>query len=131
TATAVDEAFALGRIYQARGQREAAVKQYEQAVTTALTDPPRLARALGHLEEACEDPRALRAFCDRLRSEHPGVAGFPFSQWLLEPAAARSGSQLLFHDEFLGALSSDWVWHDPFEDCSFTVRNGLRIAAAN
>ena len=34
-------------------------------------------------------------------------------------------------DEFTISLSSDWVWHDPFADCSLTVQNGVEIRAAN
>ena len=33
--------------------------------------------------------------------------------------------------EFVESLRPDWAWQDPFDDCSFTVQNGLEIHAAN
>jgi regulation of enolase protein 1 (concanavalin A-like superfamily) len=37
----------------------------------------------------------------------------------------------LVDDEFLDTLSDDWVWNDPFDDCSFAAHDGLEIRAAN
>jgi regulation of enolase protein 1 (concanavalin A-like superfamily) len=39
--------------------------------------------------------------------------------------------RLVADDPLTALLSSDWVWHDPFGDCSSVARNGLEIRAAN
>jgi regulation of enolase protein 1 (concanavalin A-like superfamily) len=50
----------------------------------------------------------------------------------LEPGTVRAVRESpLQLDEFVVPLSSDWVWQDPFGDCTFTVQNGLEIHAAN
>jgi hypothetical protein len=50
----------------------------------------------------------------------------------LEPADVGAFRESpLHHDEFVTPLSPDWEWQDSFGDCSFTVRNGLEIHAAN
>jgi hypothetical protein len=93
---------------------------------------PFVASVVSGLEEAHEDSEAFRAFCRRFREEHPEAGDSPFTQWFLEPGTVRAvrGPPLQL-DEFVVPLSSDWVWQDPFGDCTFTVHNGLEIHAAN
>ena len=31
----------------------------------------------------------------------------------------------------MAGLAAEWIWHDPFEDCSYEVQNGLAVYAAN
>jgi regulation of enolase protein 1 (concanavalin A-like superfamily) len=95
---------------------------------------PQVANVLSELEQACEDPKAFRDFCDRC---HVQAGDGPFVQWYLEPAevgAMRSGvphPQAPLREEFSETLPSAWTWQDPFADCSYTVRNGLEIQATD
>jgi hypothetical protein len=88
-------------------------------------------QALSGLEEASEDTTAFRAFCHRSQDEHPEVGGASLAQWYLEPTEPHAFSQHRLQEGFTAPLSSDWVWHDPFADCSCTVQNELEIRAAN
>ena len=137
--------YALGRAYLAQGDREEAIKQFQETLALARLGTywgRRFAFAdalLSGLEEAHNDPAAFRAFCRRFREEHPKVGELPFIQWFLEPTELSDFPPPLGpprrnrgeNDEFVEPLSSDWVWQDPFDDCSFTVQNGLEIHAAN
>jgi adenylate cyclase len=120
----------LGRVYLAYGERREASKQFQKALVLEKTNVGAFAAALSGLEEAHEDPATFRAFCGRFREEHPEVVDTPFTQWFLEPGEPIGFSQQRVHDEFVAALSSDWVWQDLFDDCSFTVQNGLELHAA-
>ncbi len=141
--------YALGRVYLAQGDREEAIKQFQETVapaTVALASlvPLReiifaFAGALSGLEEAYGDAAVFHTFCRRFREKHYEVTDSPFVQWFLEPTEPldfppplgpprRNGGE---NDEFDESLSSDWVWQDPFDDCSFTVQSGLEIHAAN
>jgi tetratricopeptide (TPR) repeat protein len=139
---------ALGRAHLAQGDRVEALNRFREALAlagpeglrgyrlqhhwTASTLNPLIASAASGLEEAQEDPAAFRAFCRRFREEHPKVGDSPFTQWFLEPTDVSAlGQTVLHHDEFAALLLSDWDWQDIFDDCSFTVRNGLEIHAAN
>ncbi len=124
-------AYAAGRASLARGRRPEARKQLQEAACLDKPDPLHLVDLLSGLEEAYDDPDAFRAFCQRFRADHPEACDSPFVQWYLEPAEPHVLFQQRLHDAFTAPLSSDWVWHDPFGDCSFTVRNGLEIRAAN
>lgn len=78
------------------------------------------------LEETWEDPEAFRTFCRDFRAAHPEAGKSPLLQWHLEPA--QPAPALSRVECCLG----EWVWHDPFGDCSFTMRQeGLEIRAAN
>jgi class 3 adenylate cyclase/DNA-binding SARP family transcriptional activator len=121
----------LGRVYLACGKRDEASRQFQKALVPERANIGAFAAALSGLEEAHDHPEKFRAFCDRFREEHPEVANLPFAQWFLEPGEPIGFSQQRVHDEFLAALSADWVWQDPFGDCSFTAQNGLEVHAAN
>jgi hypothetical protein len=129
------EAHALGRAYLAQGDRGAAIKQIQDFLAQAAPEksrqyPLEFASALSGLEEAYEDPEAFRAFCLRLHQEHSHSNGAPFVQWFLEATRPLGLSSLVF-DGFAEPRWSDWVWHDPFGDCSYKVQDGLQINAAN
>jgi hypothetical protein len=92
------------------------------------------------LEKAYADPEAFRTFCRSFRETHPQVSDLPTIQWFLELAdVAVVRDPPLLHDPFAEstspdcALSSDWDWHDLYDDCSFRVvaGSGLEIHAAN
>jgi hypothetical protein len=138
--------YALGRAHQAQGDRAEALKWFQEAIALLGAEvfpayplaPPAV---LNGLEEAHEEPEAFRVFCRRLREEYPQVSEFPLARWFLEPAEPRQGLRLLVPDLGLdkddaenlesGTPHADWVWQDPFGDCSFTVQNGLEVHAAN
>jgi hypothetical protein len=128
--------YLLAQAYLAQEDRGQALNRFQEAL--ALAGPEELRGYLRYdsrlgtlsgLEEAYEDPEPFQAFCDRYRSE---AGDGPFVQWYLEPADVGTVREPpLHHDEFAAFLSPDWVWHDLFDDCSFTVQNGLEIHAAN
>jgi tetratricopeptide (TPR) repeat protein len=147
---------ALGRAYLAQGNRKAALKHFKQAIKLAGPEDLRESAmkplvvaqrdrpyapdlALSGLEEAYEDPEAFHAFCRRFHEEHPEIEELPFVQWFLELAepSAVGADPPLCDEDFAsisapaGALSSDWVWEDPFDDCSYTAQDGLEVHAAN
>jgi adenylate cyclase len=125
------------RVYLARGERQQALSHLQEALGIQY---PHVrdggaanvcALILGGLEEAYEDPEAYRAFCQRFREEHADVDSSPFVQWYLEPTEPSSEFPHQTRDEFTPPLPSKWIWHDPFDDCSLTLENGLEIQAAN
>jgi len=116
-----------GRVYWVQGKREEALRQFQEAI--ALAGPS--ADALSGLEEAYDAPQAFRAFCQKFREEHPDAGDSPLVQWYLEPTKPHDFPQNPLSEAFAESFSPDWGWHDPFNDCSFTVGNGLEIRAAN
>ncbi|MBI1926343.1 tetratricopeptide repeat protein [Candidatus Poribacteria bacterium] len=129
----------LGWVYLSQGNRHEAARYFQENVGFVIDYykgrlkevSDLFGRSLSGLEPASEDPEEFRAFCRRLREAHPEVGDLPFVQWYLEPAETQEFTQNPVHDAFAEKLSSDWVWHDEFNDCSFTVGNGLEIHAAN
>jgi tetratricopeptide (TPR) repeat protein/regulation of enolase protein 1 (concanavalin A-like superfamily) len=107
----------LGRAYLAQGEREAAVKALQEALTLARRVPSGLAAVLSGLEEAYGGAGELETLWARSRAERPEFGGEP--PFLCE--------------DFAASLSPEWVWHDPFGDCSMTMRSPgrLEIEAAN
>ena len=89
-----------------------------------------LSHALSGLETTCDDATAFRAYCRRLRMEYP-EAGAAIAHWFLEPAEVLDLARCPVREEFTAPLSPAWVWHDPLGDCTFTLRHGLEIEAAN
>lgn len=133
----------LGRLCLEKGKRAEARKWFLEALALASVacslsfNPPYSwayalsLLALNSLEEAYDDPRAFRGFCDRYREEHPGVSDAGFANWYLVPTKPDDLSRSLLHEDFGASLSTDWVWHDPFGDGSFAVQDGLVMHAAN
>jgi predicted ATPase/DNA-binding SARP family transcriptional activator len=135
--------YFLGQAYLAQGNCEQAVENLQKAVDLmglgAMREHPlEFAVALSGLEKAFQDIEAFHAFCRRFREEYPETGGLPFVQWYLEPAMVRAIHPLTaicgkppLRDDFSTGLASDWTWHDPLDDCSFEVQDGLEIRAAN
>jgi hypothetical protein len=134
----------LGQAHLARKDRGEALGRFQEALT--LTGPeelrgypsppyqaefdvnPLVASVLSGLEEAYEDPKPFRAFCDRCRAQ---AGDGPFVQWVLEPADVGAVREPPLREEFVETLSPDWIWQDPLDGCSFMVENGLEIHAAS
>jgi DNA-binding SARP family transcriptional activator/predicted ATPase len=142
---------ALGRAYLAQGKRKDALRQFQEAVaiTKPSSSPPPdsiwwrqiFANALAGLEEAYQDREAFRAFCRQFIEENPKVVDSVFASWYLEPTPparyfglpildSESGEDDLENlESVLG--NEKWVWVDPFDDCSFSLHDGLQIHAAS
>jgi hypothetical protein len=137
--TRADILLTLGRAYLAQGRREDAVRQFEEALTTAAPAETN-ANALGHvrvwpnalsgIEEATGSAERVRHLVERLRHAHPGATALPLVP-CLAPAVVGPGLPQHLHEAFTTPLAPDWTWHDPFGDCSFAPHKGLQIAAAN
>jgi len=132
----VGTTYALGRAYLAQGDRAKALRQFKTLVLVGpeilRSNPYGFAYLLNGLEQAYKSPKGFHTFSHRFREDHPEVGDSPFVQWFLEPTDAGTVHEPpLFHEEFAESLSDDWVWEDPFGDCSFSVQNGLEIHAAN
>ncbi|MFQ5796066.1 MAG: BTAD domain-containing putative transcriptional regulator, partial [Candidatus Bipolaricaulia bacterium] len=123
--------MSLGRTYLAQKKRREALMKCQEVFALVTLESSAFPYALTRLEEAYDNPKTFRIFCQRFREGHPEADGSPFVQWYLEPTEAIDFPQNLIHDEFADSLSSDWAWQDSFDDSSFTVNDGLEIHAAN
>jgi tetratricopeptide (TPR) repeat protein len=121
----------LGQAYWAAGERQKGLSQFQEALALLKTHPVALAITSSGPEEAYDDPAAFRAFCHRFREEHPEVNESPFVQWYLEPAECGLQNAERGLEEYFESPPSDWAWRDEFNDCSYTVGDGLEIRAAN
>jgi tetratricopeptide (TPR) repeat protein len=142
----------LGRGFLAQGDRREALQHFQEAVSLMKTgsslSPDNMpawgqvfANALGGLEEAYEDPEALRAFCDQCQKELAAGAKPVSASWYLDPAESPEDFGSPISDFGFGAEDSEnlesriqigeWGWEDPFGDGSFRVENGLELHAAN
>ena len=143
----------LGQAHFAQGDVEAAADCFRDALALASqselggtihwpiyswVENPLVADALSGLEEICQDGESFRALCRRFRSQ---AADGPFVQWTLEPAepqqscVARIACSGWDTDRAHGLESAiqigKWRWHDPFKDCTYAMRDGFEIRAAN
>jgi predicted ATPase len=129
----IDALWRLGWSELARGKRRDAARQFQEALARFASSTPEawigLPHLLSGLEEACENPVELRAYCHRLREEHPNLTASALAHWFLEPSEPWTDGGLRADD--CGFADGAWMWHDPFGDCAFTVRDGLEIRAAN
>jgi class 3 adenylate cyclase/tetratricopeptide (TPR) repeat protein len=132
------EAYALGRAHLAQGNRGQAIERFQEIMALAGSETLskytfEFASALSGLEEACGDPGAFRVFCRRFQAGYPETQDSPLVQWYLEPVDVGASHQrpTPLQDGFVAGLTPDWTWADPFDDCSYTVRDGLEMHAAN
>jgi len=88
-------------------------------------------RALSGLEEGLNDSEAFRSFCQSFQRQHPESSDSPFRWWYLLPAEVKKSLRKAVDEKFIGPLSAEWSWEDPFSDCSCQLRRGLKIQAAN
>lgn len=127
--------YSIGHVRLSQGEPAEALKKFKVIARAGskilMQYPYDFASILSGLDEAYQDPEEFRAFCRRFREEHPEAGDSPFIQWFLEPSDVEAVGKLLYDDEFADSLSSDWVWRDPFGDCSLRVQEGLEIHAAN
>jgi tetratricopeptide (TPR) repeat protein len=127
----------LGRMYAAKGNAGRARRRFEEALAIVsedklATDSCLLASILSGLEDVYEDPEAFGAFCRCFKEELGGFYDLAFGRWHLGSIDESVQFRVpLQHYPFAESLASDWVWEDPMGDCSFDVRNGLAIYAAN
>jgi predicted ATPase/class 3 adenylate cyclase/regulation of enolase protein 1 (concanavalin A-like superfamily) len=83
------------------------------------------------LEKTSEDPAAFRTYCQQFQMKHPEAKKSSLVQWWLEPTTVAEYLDATSQDD-LTTLASAGTWHDPFEDCAYTVDNhGVEIRAAN
>jgi regulation of enolase protein 1 (concanavalin A-like superfamily) len=148
TGNSWDEFFAtylLGRAYQASGNRAAALEQFQTCLALrgaqAFTETGTLGMdlcTLNGIEDVSDDAQWFRTYCRRFLEAHPKINETPFVQWYLEPVdvdtlrypSPQEGSAL-FQDGDHDSLPPGWAWHDTFDDCSFTIGNGVVIHATN
>jgi predicted ATPase/class 3 adenylate cyclase/regulation of enolase protein 1 (concanavalin A-like superfamily) len=128
------EAFCLSlstQAYLAEKKREEAIGQAQSAVAAATMSgySATLALALSGLEEAFADPQVFRHYCHRFRQDHPEILSSPLCQWHLESVNVEMRPYEEAQNLFPQSL--DWMWVDPFGDCSHTAEDGLEIRAAN
>ncbi len=129
-------ALRLGRLHLATRRKEEAKLQFEQALALIKSDSSGspadlLVATLSSLDEVLNDPEAFRVFCRRLREDRPEIGDSEFINWYLEHAIQGDFPQRVAKDDFLGPLPSEWIWQDPFGDCSLRVQDRLEIYAAN
>jgi class 3 adenylate cyclase/tetratricopeptide (TPR) repeat protein len=121
----------LGHMHLALGERQQALQQFQAAMARVGRLFP---AALSGLESAYEDPQAFRDFCRRFQAEHPSTDDARYArwvQWYLEPTEPFALAEHRIDERFVDPPSPAWTWQDPFSDCSYTLRNGLQIQAAN
>ena len=117
-----ERAFRLGRAYLAQEKRKEALDLFEEAMGLEPTDfstfvDTTFVDTLSSLEETHNNPEAFRSFCQGFREDHPESVESALLQWYLEPSEPRDFRQNRLSGAFAHSLSSDWTWHDPFEDC--------------
>jgi tetratricopeptide (TPR) repeat protein len=141
---AAGAAVALGRAFLAQGAYGAALRAFDEAIQGCIVvdqmpqtpSPlrcffgPTLPNALSGIEEASSSVEHVTAVVERLWQEFPAAQSLPQTP-CLHPAAAMPFPDQHVHEQFTGALSAAWCWHDPQGDCSFTAQDGLLIVAAN
>lgn len=148
----------LGRVALLQSNREAACQWLQQAIS--MINPTKLGNewryrlavfALSALEEGYDNTVAFHTFCQHLQEEHPDwpdvasrlSAGKQMVkrlvQWFLEPTQPNARFMLdeggwqttEIHQLSAKIQSGEWIWYDPFADCSFRLVDGLVIQAAN
>jgi hypothetical protein len=124
----------LGRTFLAKGERRLAVRWFTEAAGLARTRLFVLAAALAGIEEACDEPAEFREIHGGVRAGDAAKEAPALAAWFLEPAeVCREPWHAVppLQEGFSGALATEWTWHDPLQDCSFTVGDGLTLRAAN
>jgi len=137
--------YLLGRAYLALGNCAAALERFHTCLALrgaeSFRDPGVLwvdLITLSGIEAASDDAQWFQTYCRYFQEEHPEIDETPFVQWYLEPVdvgalrdLSPQGGAALFEDECRDSLPPGWTWYDTFDDCSFTIGNGVEIHAAN
>ena len=133
--------FMRARARLLQGDREAGQRELRSFVGLMragdLRDP--LAVVLDALEAAFAD-EDFRVLCRQLSDDLPEQrrpvgptvpSARELSQWHFAPAQPCEVGALVLHDDFSGPLTPEWIWADPFGDCTLELEDGLTIRAAN
>jgi hypothetical protein len=121
----------LGRAYLARGEKEAAQRQFEAAAALAETGAA-IAAALSGLEEVRGEAEELRASWPPVREEHGEVGKPALTCPFLQPTVPTSFDLRADEDPSVALMASPGTWRDPFGDGAWLrVPNGLQISAPN
>jgi len=84
------------------------------------------------LEGSFDDPGDFITYVEDFRSRHPDLNHAKFRKWYLTPGQVNGdGDNPISQESFLSKISDRWQWIDPFEDCSYSIDQGLTINAAN
>lgn len=125
----------LGRANLALGNKGEAIERFREATVKPSpelpTDPPWIVNAISGLEAAFDDTDVFQRYCREFHRDHPDLIPTTCDQWYLEPAEPKRFFHDRFTDDFISSLSPGWRWLDPFDDCFFSLGNGLRIQAPN
>ena len=126
----------LGRIYFTHGDRdkirESLISTLENDPKLVFRNPYQAANLLSKLQRSYPDPAGFQDFVSDFNQRHPDVNPSPFSQWYLVPAKLEPiSSPLIYQESFQDSLDDFWEWIDPYQDCFFSLDNGLTIYAAN
>ena len=129
--------YRLGRTYLAYKNYAKALQCFQESLkalakieSAILLQPAvRFFPLLSGLEEACADSSAFRALCQQIQIEDPRFKAF-LTQWYLESTDIKRMHEPFAQDEFK-ILEDDWTWYDPFDDCSYKMRDALTIYAVN
>jgi predicted ATPase/class 3 adenylate cyclase len=125
-----------GHLALRAGKRKVALARFQKAMphTQPELHIAHVVSVLAGLERTYAFPQAFRTFCHRYRAKLPEVNTTSFGQWFLEAAQPDIDCGLPIVDcRFTEEASQDqaWAWEDPLGDCSFAMRDGLVIHAAN
>ncbi|MFN2231906.1 MAG: BTAD domain-containing putative transcriptional regulator [Anaerolineae bacterium] len=128
----------LGRVRLQQGAHGEAARHFREALTAPWDlrlrwgEALSFAAALNGLEEAVRDADEYQAACQRIRAQGGDALRFAPQHWWLQPFEAEVRRPFLtFDDPFAGPLEQGWTWHDPYADCTYTVRGSLTVRAAN
>lgn len=137
--------YCLGRLDLIQGKLQSSLSRFQAAL--ALFTPSYymdwwlkgwsfVAGALSGLEEIIGVAGDFRTLCRSFEGQKMRSAALPLPrQWCLEAAEGAdhlsSPGKLRSKDTFGESLAADWIWQDPFSDCSFKVESGLEIRAVN
>ncbi|MGC9394775.1 MAG: AAA family ATPase [Anaerolineae bacterium] len=136
--------FNLGFVNALRGCRAKAMALFKEALTLfGILALERsiywFALVLDCLENSSESPAAFHASCRFFQEEH-NLTDHPL-QWYLEATdmlsirpgrhSQKTKSSADDDRKFEKANLFDWVWHDPYDDCSYKAQGSLEIYAAN
>ncbi|MBN1579380.1 MAG: DUF1349 domain-containing protein [Anaerolineae bacterium] len=127
----------LARAYLALGGRQRAREQLQTSAVLAddgVFTAPHLSlfEVLSLLEQASETRADFDVLCNQLREQHAQILASRYARfvgWRLELAEVEMDLSGQIHD--LPLQSPDWIWVDPYGDCSHTASGGLEICAAN
>jgi len=126
----------LGRVTLAHGKRQEIQDMlkftFESNPNMVFRVPYQALNILSKLERTYKRHADFQSYVEYFRQRYPQALDSPFSQWYLTPGEIQpTREEPNLHDTFQEPISLAWDWQDPFEDCRYTVGDGLVIHAAN